>query len=441
VTRRPLRVRVPALGPAPAPTARRRERGVRIGRLLWRPLVGAPNALVSPLAVATPLPARDPGAPGLSLALDPTATWSDGRPVTVADVIHTLNGLQDGGAFKHVQPDPIDSHRLLLTGAGVAECVDALTPARHTAGGAPDLSVTNGPFRLARHDTAGARLTRVDRARDGALPDVVDFAAIEDLDAALSALRDGRLDVILEADELTAAEVLARPGPALVTLPDTARLVQVLGFNLASDAMRDVATRCAVARNIDRRRLVREIYGGFARPSEAPAPARSGREPAASSVAAFVLLVNRENRLRVRAARHLVDAWAAAGIRARVDAEPWNRFTNRLRDGTFDAFLLSVRDSTECFPDLWGGRRSRGLLAALTRFDTTEIDAALPLPDSSGAGPNDADLATGVEQARQHVDRWLPAVELTEHAAWAVVAPHALADLSLVALSTGAVTC
>lgn len=269
-------------------------------------------------------------------------------------------------------------------GAGSISLAKRVVPVREAdgTGSAP----TSGPYYLDSFGTTRAVLRRRNGPAVG-LPETVELIAIPDLDNSLDQVRSGRVDALLEADERTVADVIARPGPAILALPDTARIIQILGTRRSGSPSGD-----CVAGRIDREALAKDVYGGLAQP---------GRSIASCTLRAkrtlLRLLVNAENRLRRAAAEQIVAGWVADGIDARLDVEPWPTFVARLADGAFDAFLISVRDTE----------------------DTARVVRRI---------------------CNGHLGD--PPIEVTSHAPWAVLTPLALARVPvLVALCGGEDQC
>ncbi|MFJ9811086.1 ABC transporter substrate-binding protein [Streptomyces sp. NPDC101158] len=386
------------------------ERGIRLGRLLWRPLTGT-RGVASPLAVDVSW--RD-GATA-HCTLDDAARWSDGRPVTAADVAANA-GLPE---WEHVVAVADGPHSLRVSGPGARDFLARLIPVR-VENGAARHGAGSGPYRLVAIAPERALLEPL----SGHGP-ALEFVGVTCQDAALAQLRCGALDVILEADEEAVCQVLAEPGPAVVSLPDSTRTVQFLGFDSAGPRL-PAASRRALARAALGADAATGVYRGLARPpselpdfrpdtdadaAKATAPPTGGHR---ASDEPLELLVNEENRLRIETAHHVAARWAAAGTPTLVAVEPWPRFLARLDAGDMDCFLLTVREQ----PGLWSDRNGDGLL---TRFTGYQV-------------PADA----GREEIAARVAADVPAVVLTRHVAWTLAAAGALGHLDVLAAVTGA---
>ncbi len=390
-----LRIRVPALGPAPAPITDPGQRGIRLGRLLWRPLVDDSSSVISPLAREVDVA---PIGDRIELSLDPSARWSDGTRLVADDIV---------SAAVSTLPPTVDvwsaRGRITFAGPDAVRAASRVIPTR-CDGDRIDPTVTSGPYALDELSDTRAKLIRT--AHDPRLPDNVEFVAVTDPEVALASLKSAELDVMLESDESTVADVIASSELAAVAVPDSTSLVQVLGFNLGSDRVADRHVRHLLAYAVDRPALAHEIYLGLARHSPAPVtPSRNG--PLDDE---FSILVNAENRLRVAAGKRIVADWASAGVRGRLEIEPWSSFVERLRFGDFETFLLSVRQDTSA---LWPSASGPGVLGALTRCSST------------------------VDSDHLDLEKSLPASNLTVHTTWMVLDPRAIRHIPLVVAAAG----
>ncbi|MFF9425108.1 hypothetical protein [Streptomyces sp. NPDC014746] len=358
--------------------------------------------------------------------LDECARWSDGRPVTAADIAANA-GLP---GWDHVTAVAHGIRSVHVSGPGAHDFLVRAIPVR-VEEGAVRPRTGSGPYRLAALDAERALLEPL----SGSGP-ALEFVGITCQDTALALLRRGELDVVLEADEEAVHQVLAAPGPAILSLPDTARTVQFLGFASASARLPG-----AVRRDLAQAALAADtatgVYHGLARPPSAaadsgvsrypdrdrrpdpgpcpaPTPAPDLRGTRRSSPRPLTLLVNEENRLRIAAAQRIGARWAAEGTSTLVVAEPWPRFLARLHSGDMDCFLLTVREQ----PGLWSDRNGDGLLTRFTGYTVP-----------TGAGQ---------EEIAARVTDDVPAVVLTQHAAWTLATAEALRHLDLLAATIGA---
>lgn len=230
--------------------------------------------------------------------LRPGATFANGRALTAADVKYTLERIAKPGsgspgsdllslvtgysAFAvqattpelagvtapaadvvHISLDqPWSALPLVLSspvfGVVPREAVEAPAPAPAFA----DAPVGSGPFAMkARRDDV-VSLAAVPGGR--ALLDGIDFVQVPDVAGGYSDFVDGELDVASVPPEQvdTAARRYGRDAfrPYLAEL--------FYGFNLKSPKLADPRFREAIVRGIDRRSIVRAVYGSTVTPTE-----------------------------------------------------------------------------------------------------------------------------------------------------------------------------
>lgn len=300
---------------------------------------------------------------------------------------------------------------VVLEGPDAPVVAERLRPGLVDVSGGWDRTRTSGPYRVA--DAAHPELALVNSQAGHDLPRIVRFLAEPDQDRSVAALRAGALDVVLEADEhsVTGIEDVA----SVVVIPDQAHTVQMLGFNLSPHRNLGVEVRRGLGGVIDTAAVAAGPYcsRARARPALVHGPSSVPKNP-------LVLVVNAENRLRIRAATVLVEQWAASGVEVAIDVEPWPRFYDRIWRGDFDLYLVSVRTGVGC-NSLWDPQHG-----ALARLHAS----GAPRPPS-----NDA-----LQQAKW-LDDWVrdqvPTVGVTEHDLMALVRLGADADVDLALASFG----
>lgn len=225
------------------------------------------------------------------------ARFSDGTPITSADVKATLDRLvrKDVGSSVSDLLELVAGYRAVavdgtaeeLSGVVVAapdivridlESPMAVLPTvlanpafgiipKVVADGAafpePASSVTtSGPYRIATASEASLSLTPapgIEAAADG-----VDFLLFDDKAAAFDALAGGKVDWSEVPPDRTgeAAETFGRS----LFRPYAAELFYA--FNLRNPKFADIRLREAVVRGVDRAAIVREVYGGTVQASE-----------------------------------------------------------------------------------------------------------------------------------------------------------------------------
>jgi peptide/nickel transport system substrate-binding protein len=228
------------------------------------------------------------------LALQPDVRWADGRPLSAEDVLFSISLVQDpaypgnllAGNWRNIQAQAEDSlHvKLILPVANAAFLANAaalpILP-RHALSTAAGLELRahpfnlqpfgTGPFRVARRNGDLITFERSPTARRRPyLEHIVVRSYASDGDAA-RALRRGEIDGLSEPP-LGLAYQLGAARIRMLTA-ETYRYTTLL-FNLKPEVplLQDRRVRLAIARAIDRTRLVGEAVGGQATVSDGPIP-------------------------------------------------------------------------------------------------------------------------------------------------------------------------
>ena len=245
------------------------------------------------LATSIPTPRQDGNGWYVAISLDERMEWSDGTPITAADVVFTFEAVRNldlGGSWAAAFPPGIegmtatDSHTLRIDfekrpTLGTWPHAVGLAPvmAEHiwgevvaSAGGAEDLyrmsgadDVGGGP--LAFSGWEGDEI--VSFANPGYPnpigPEKVEYRVYTDEKAAVEGLIRGEVDTVLTPKGLSPeyiGEVTAHHRVAMEVSP--ANGVRYLGFNLDREPMTAPAFRRALALLLDREALAAQVPGG-----------------------------------------------------------------------------------------------------------------------------------------------------------------------------------
>jgi peptide/nickel transport system substrate-binding protein len=241
------------------------------------------NALIPEVAGSAPLlPTWDREGWRVRVDLGDDLSWSDGRPVTAADVAYTFETVRSlglGGGWADSYPEGIEdvvaesptelriefSSRpglgLWPHGIGLAPIMPAhvwadQTQDIDTAAGLygldSDGDVSGGPLQIVTiTDTRIEAVVNPGYPEDG-IPDVV-YSIFGDEASAIEALKTGAIDTVLDPNGLSdeGANALAgTPGVAIERSP--ANSVRYLGFNLTRDPMSKAQFRQSLALLLDR---------------------------------------------------------------------------------------------------------------------------------------------------------------------------------------------
>lgn len=319
------------------------------------------------------------------------ALWSDGRPVTSADVRFTWRaqtssdvawiGRENKTRIVDVEaPDPRTAvFRFDRTyPEQLADAVDGGILPEHVFGRVPfaqwrahDWSrerVFSGPFALAEHRPGEAIvLRRNPRYFEPGVPrvDEVAFRIVPDAGNLVTQLLAGGLDWLDGVPPQDAARVAAAPGVRL--LPYDVAGFDYVGWNGRKPPFDDPEVRRALTLALDRPAIVEEILYGFGRVAAGPVPAAwwcADRElrpwpfdPAEARrlLAAkgfgpgrpltFEIATNAGNRQREAVLVKLQEQWARVGVVARPVLLEMKTLRERSVAGTLDAWLAGWRFS------------------------------------------------------------------------------------------------
>lgn len=261
-----------------------------------------------------------------TFTIRPDARWHDGRPVTAADVVFTINVLRDpgytgpgAGSWREVTAEAVDSRtvRFDLTtplGGFLALTTQAIAPA-HLLGGVPiealadhpfgRTPVGSGPFIVTELDddhavlepaatsslpgatptappvgadpTDGLATPEATKRPSVAVPQLprLELRFFPDPASLSAAFEGGELEAAsglstADADALATtadAEVLRYPGTTLTTV--------ILNLRPAHPELRDATVRAALLAAIDRPGIIDAVFHGLARQAESPIPPTS----------------------------------------------------------------------------------------------------------------------------------------------------------------------
>ena len=236
----------------------------------------------------------------LTLVLEPSLRWHDGRPTTAADAAFTIDAARDPATGYMRAGDlaglravrAADDTTLVLeftarqAGFPLVLCELPILP-RHLLGDVPRSAmraaafnlapVGNGPFRFVER-VAGQRWVF---ERNPGFPSAlggpprlagVVIAVVDEATTKFAGLASGELDV---AGISPTMAPLAERDPALRVVSYPVLFTTALVFNVAKPPFDDVRIRRAIDLSLDRTRIVRAAVAGYATPAGGPAPAEN----------------------------------------------------------------------------------------------------------------------------------------------------------------------
>lgn len=245
------------------------------------------------------------------------ATWHDGEPVTAADVVFTIETLQDpaytgpaAGSWTEVAVAAPDAHTVTFTlttplGGFLQALTQPIAPAHLLAGVPVDLlpehpfgqqPVGNGPFALVELTPTSAALVPATTAPGpGPTPsegpdslatplptmrperpipylDGIEFRFALDADSLISAFDAGDLDGISSLAPAAAVEVAATTRSRLLRYPGTTLTTVLINQRPTHPEFRDPGVRGALLAAIDRDAIIDGVFAGAAVAATGPIP-------------------------------------------------------------------------------------------------------------------------------------------------------------------------
>ncbi|MCP3016870.1 ABC transporter substrate-binding protein [Nocardiopsis dassonvillei] len=213
-----------------------------------------------------------------TVSLRDDAVFSDGQPVTAADVLFSLKRIQGKGAenngrlavFDLESSSVVDEHTLeLATRQPYAEVGSALASLTFVVPeGSDDITepvVGSGPFQLEEHDDTTAVLSRNDDWWGGAADyETLQITAMPDPAARAEAVASGQADVAGSVAPVSAQQYEESDEVQVVTRP--AGVNYPLVMDLEAEPFDDPGVREAVKLSLDRERLVETVFLGYGEP-------------------------------------------------------------------------------------------------------------------------------------------------------------------------------
>lgn len=332
------------------------------------------------------------------LTLCPGVTFSDGSPLTAADVAASLNAARDsdyyGSRFSKVASfNDLDDDTLEILLLRAYENLPAIldVPIVKADTVSEDRPLGSGPYAFSQEEGA-LRLRRNrnwwQKERAPVEYDTILLTAANDPSQVRDSFEFGSTSLVC-ADLNAPNAVGFRCDYELWDCPTT--IMQYLGFNLGSGIFTDRTFRASVTHIIDRETLTSSVYKGFAQAAYLPcAPdspyydtdlaetysydeelyrqARAGVTISGDYDA--TLLVCSADPARVETAHRIAEMLTAAGTRMEVKAVDQDTYRYRLSSGQYDMFIGETRlsgnfDLTEFFRPYgnlcYGGIQSAGM--------------------------------------------------------------------------------
>ena len=302
------------------------------------------------------------------LTLRGGVTFSDGSPLTAADVKATLDRARNSARYRsrlsQVSRITASGETVTITLSGPNTGFPALLDIPIVKSGTEDSPIGTGPYLLSTEETGSWLVANQSWWRGASLP-VDRIALVEAGDQETMLYRFSSHEVQLVAVDLIGTSPVSVTGNVTYLDADTT-VLHYLGCNTARAPLDDPALRSCLWSGINRSHLVSAFLSSHGTASQFPVSPASPLYPSALeetySLAAFsdaleelglsssrtlTLLVNEENSFKVSAAQEIADTFTAAGLPVTVRALPWEEYAAALAAGNFDLYYGEVRLSAD----------------------------------------------------------------------------------------------
>ena len=307
----------------------------------------------------------DPEALTYVLTLRQGVVFSDGSPLTAADVRATLTAARSSARYAprlaDVKSISAGNGTVTLTLSRPNSALPALLdiPILKSGTEKKDIPTGTGPY-LYDESSTPCLLASQNWWQGGGQP-VERIVLTETADAESMLYRFTSHDVQLLVSDLTGTDSVTVSGSVRCTDADTT-VFQYLGINTAVKPLDDAAFRRCLSLGLNRQALVSGLLSGHAKAAQFPVSPASPLYPSeldtAFSATAFAdalaacetrpartlrLVVNSENAFKVSMAQQIAAAFTASGIPMEAVSLPWEEYTAALAAGRFNLYYGEVR--------------------------------------------------------------------------------------------------
>ncbi len=300
-----------------------------------------------------------------TLELRSDVVFSDGAPLTAADVKATLTAARSSPRYQErladVKSISAGGQTLTLTLSRPNTVLPALLdiPILRSGTEKSDIPTGTGPY---LYDGSGTPcLIASQNWWQQAEQPVERIVLTETADWDAMAYRFASRDVQLIVTDLTGTDSVTVSGSVRCVDADTT-VMQYLGINTAAAPLDNAAFRRCLSLGLNRKGLVSGLLSGHAKAAQFPISPASPLYPSEleipGSATAFSealadcgalpertlrLLVNEENPFKVSIARQIAARYTAAGLAVEAVVLPWEDYTAALAAGDFDLYYGEVR--------------------------------------------------------------------------------------------------
>lgn len=381
----------------------------------------------------------DPEALTYVLTLRQGVVFSDGSPLTAADVKATLTAARSSARYAprlaDVKSISAGNGTVTLTLSRPNSALPALLdiPILKSGTEKKDIPTGTGPYLYDESNTP-CLLASQNWWQGGGQP-VERIVLTETADAESMLYRFTSHDVQLLVSDLTGTDSVTVSGSVRCTDADTT-VFQYLGINTTVKPLDDAAFRRCLSLGLNRQALVSGLLSGHARAAQFPVSPVSPLYPSeldtAFSATAFAdalaacetrptrtlrLVVNSENAFKVSVAHQIVATFTTSGIPIEAVSLPWAEYTGRAGRRTLRPVLRRGAPAGGLGRFLPAGHQRQPELRRLERRPVQSAAGSLPqlrrpgdsaerpVPLSAGADPHPAGVLKTVSACMNLV--WL----------------------------------
>ncbi len=382
-----------------------------------------------------------PDSLSITFVLRDDVAWTDGVPVTAADVRFTWELEMDslvawpGRSVKEriADVEAIDDrtvafhfrnrypYQLMDANDGVIlpkHILEKVPRDRFAASEFGRLPTGNGPFTLARWEPEQfIELGRNPRYCERGLPRLerVVFRIVPDMTTLVTQLKSGEIDC-LESLPLEAVADIKANHPEISIYTYMSRQYVFVAWNLDDPLFGSAAVRRALAMAVDTDEMIRTLWGGMARASDSPmhpilwahdptmTPIPFDPEKARAVLAEngwidgdgdgvvekggrrfeFEMISNQGNQLRTDVMTMAQEYLRRIGVKVTPRTFEWNTFVQRITQGDFDSCVLGWKTATRAdLTDLWRSSSTPPRGYNIPRYRNAEVDSLIDLAKNS----------------------------------------------------------
>jgi len=304
-----------------------------------------------------------------TFTLRPGILFSDGSPLTVADVKNTLNRAKTSDRYRarlsDIRSISTGENTVTVTLSAPNNALPALLDIPIVKSGTEKdaAPIGTGPYFFSL-DTVPCLVASQLWWQGGGQPSDR-ITLVEAADQSTMLYRLTSHDIQLAVADLTGSASVSLSGSLTYQDTDTT-VLQYLGCNLSREYLNTAAFRRALGRGINREHIVSAFLSGHGRAAQLPlspgSPLYPHEQEQPFSMDAFsaalaeceslpteplTLLVNAENSFKTAIAAYLAESFSAAGVLVEVRALPWEEYTAALAQGDFDLYYGEVRLSAD----------------------------------------------------------------------------------------------